>query len=233
MPVLTIENVGKLYAASGKGVPALEDVNWTVERGSFVAIMGPSGCGKSTLLHLIGAMDRPTSGRVEVDGVDLGSSSESELVSIRREKIGFVFQFYNLLPTLTALENVSLPGLLAGRDRKQSNENAMRVLGQVGLVARANHYPAQLSGGEMQRVAIARSVVHDPCLLLADEPTGSLDSQNGQRVMELITEINQELGVTVILATHDDEVASYATRCVHMRDGHLLEDPQQRLRNSP
>jgi putative ABC transport system ATP-binding protein len=183
--------------------------------------MGPSGCGKSTLLHLCGAMDLPTSGRVLVDGVDVSGLDDDALTRLRRERIGFVFQFFNLLPTLTIAENVTLPLLLAGRPEREARRRALELVDRVGLGARAGHYPQQVSGGEMQRAAMARAVVHAPALLVADEPTGNLDSENGARVLELLGELNRDTGVAVLLATHSDETAAAARRTVHMRDGEV------------
>jgi putative ABC transport system ATP-binding protein len=219
--VLIVEDVRKTYAGGETPVEAVRGVSLVLEAGDFVAVMGPSGCGKSTLLHLCGAMDLPTSGRVLVDGVDVSGLDDDALTRLRRERIGFVFQFFNLLPTLTIAENVALPLLLAGRPEREARRRAVALVERVGLGARAGHYPQQVSGGEMQRAAMARAVVHAPALLVADEPTGNLDSENGARVLELLGELNRDTGVAVLLATHSDETAAAARRTVHMRDGEV------------
>lgn len=219
MAVLVVEDVRKTYAGGEAPVEAVRGVSLSLEAGEFVALMGPSGCGKSTLLNLCGAMDRPTSGRVLVDGVDVATLDDDALTRVRRERIGFVFQFFNLLPTLTLAENVALPLLLAGRPERESRERARALIERVDLSHRASAYPQQVSGGEMQRAAIARAVVHEPVLLVADEPTGNLDSGNGARVLDLLSELNRDPGVAILLATHSDETAAAARRTLHMRDG--------------
>ncbi len=202
---------------------ALAGVNLSVDEGEFVALMGPSGCGKSTLLNIIGAIDSPTSGRVTLGGVDLGSMDDGRLSVLRRERIGFVFQFFNLLSTLTVSENVALPLALAGRLRASAiNDRVADWLDRVGVGHRADFYPASLSGGEMQRVAIARALVHEPKVVLADEPTGNLDTDNGRRVLELLASLSGNLGSTIVMATHSEEAAGYASRVVSMRDGRIL-----------
>ncbi|MBM3771981.1 MAG: ABC transporter ATP-binding protein [Acidimicrobiia bacterium] len=219
--LLAVERVSRHYATGDAVVPAVSDVTLVLAPGDFVALMGPSGCGKSTLLHLCGAMDRPTSGTVRLEGAALNDLSDDALTRIRRERIGFVFQFFNLLPTLTVLENVALPQLLAGQ-RLGVAEGAARVLlTRVGLEARLRHYPQQLSGGEMQRAALARALVHRPALIIADEPTGNLDSENGAAVLELLIELNRETGTTMLLATHAAEIAGAAGRVIRMRDGRI------------
>jgi ABC-type lipoprotein export system ATPase subunit len=221
LAILIVDDVRKTYAGGEAPVEAVRGVSLELEAGDFVALMGPSGCGKSTLLHLCGAMDRPTSGRVLVEGVALGGLDDDALTRIRRERIGFVFQFFNLLPTLTVLENVALPLQLAGRGERDASARARALVERVGLGHRTGHYPQQISGGEMQRAAIARAVVHEPALLVADEPTGNLDSENGARVLELLSELNRDPGLTVLLATHSDETAAVARRTIHMRDGQI------------
>ena len=203
---------------------ALRGVSFEAETGDFIALMGPSGCGKSTLLHIVGGMDRPTHGRVSLGGIALDSLDEETLARLRRKKIGFVFQFFNLLPTLTVAENVALPLMLDGARQSQTSERAREMLGRVGLADRAAHFPAELSGGELQRAAVARAVITRPDLILADEPTGNLDTDNGTQVMNLLAELNRELGLTIILATHSVEAARYARRTLRMRDG-LIEEP--------
>jgi putative ABC transport system ATP-binding protein len=220
--LLSIEQVEKTYSTGQRSVAALRGVSLQVEVGEFVALMGPSGCGKSTLLHLIGGMDRPTRGRITCGGVSLATLHETALAHFRRRRVGFVFQFFNLLPTLSVIENVTLPLLLDGVEESQARERAECLLERVGLSSRITHFPAALSGGEMQRAAVARAVVSQPELVLADEPTGSLDSANGEQVMQLLTELNRELRVTIILATHAAEAARYARRVIRLRDG-LIE----------
>ncbi len=222
--LLIAENVRKTYAGGEAPVEAVRGVDLTLARGEFVALMGPSGCGKSTLLHLCGAMDRPTSGRILLDGTALDSLDDDRLTRARRERIGFVFQFFNLLPTLTAVENIALPLLLAGGAHGDAERRARELIARVGLSHRADHYPQQLSGGEMQRCAIARAIVHQPPLLVADEPTGNLDSVTGARILDLLRELNTEMGVSILLATHAADVAAAAHRTVHMRDG-VVQSP--------
>ena len=223
MPILIVNSVERTYNGGGRAVAALRGVSFEAEAGDFIALMGPSGCGKSTLLHIVGGMDRPTAGRVSLGGIALDSLAEETLARLRRKKIGFVFQFFNLLPTLTVAENVALPLMLDGARQSQTRERAGEMLGRVGLADRAAHFPAELSGGEMQRAAVARAVITRPDLILADEPTGNLDTDNGSQVMNLLAEVNRELGLTIILATHSVEAARYARRTFRMRDG-LIEE---------
>jgi putative ABC transport system ATP-binding protein len=221
MSLLSVHNVTRLYTAGEAEVAAVAGVSLTLERGEFVALVGPSGCGKSTLLHVCGAMDRPTSGTVTLDSIDLGGQSDDVLTRVRRERVGFVFQFFNLLPTLTLFENVQLPLLLAGQRPAMAESAARALLDRVGLGARLKHYPPQLSGGELQRGAVARALIHRPALLVADEPTGNLDSEHGERVLALLVELNRETGVTMLLATHAADIGAAAHRIVRMRDGRL------------
>jgi putative ABC transport system ATP-binding protein len=220
-PLLLIDNVHRTYTSGDTRVHAVAGVSLAIDAGDFVALVGPSGCGKSTLLHLCGAMDRPTSGTVRLESVLLSALGDDELTRVRRERVGFVFQFFNLLPTLTLLENVQLPLLLAGRRPAAAAPAARALLERVGLAARLRHYPQQLSGGELQRGAMARALVHGPALLVADEPTGNLDSENGRLVVELLRDLNRETGIAVLLATHAPEVAAAAHRVVRMRDGRV------------
>lgn len=222
MAVLFAEQIKKTYQDGEAPFAAVRDVSLTLAAGEFVALMGPSGCGKSTLLHLCGAMERPTRGRLEIEGRDLSQLNDDQLTRLRRERLGFVFQFFNLLPTLTVIENIALPLQLAGADTRQAETRAQALADRVGLSHRLRHYPQQLSGGELQRAAIARAILHQPALLIADEPTGNLDSENGARVLALLDELNREMGVTMLLATHSAEIAAAAQRVVHMRDG-LIE----------
>ncbi|MDI9445932.1 MAG: ABC transporter ATP-binding protein [Planctomycetota bacterium] len=227
--LLEVRDLRKVYEGPDGGVEALRGVTFSVGRGDFVAVRGPSGCGKSTLLHILGAMECPTEGDVRFDGLELGSLHSDGLARLRRRQIGFVFQEFNLFPTLTVLENVMLPLTLDGAAEQQARRRAARLLEEVGLADRSKHFPAQLSGGEMQRVAVARAVAAQPGLLLADEPTGNLDSENGRRVMQLLSGLNRSLQLTVLLATHSDEAASHAARWLLLRDGRLVaqgENPQ-------
>jgi putative ABC transport system ATP-binding protein len=219
--VLVVNGAEKVYENLQRGVAALRGVSFQVEPGDFIALMGPSGCGKSTLLHLVGGMDRPTRGSIELDGVRLDSLDEEALAKLRRKKIGFVFQFFNLLPTLTVAENVALPMMLDGAADRASRDRTLALLDRVGLGSRASHFPAELSGGEMQRTAVARALVNSPEIVLADEPTGNLDSENGEQVMRLLAGLNRELGVTIILATHSEEAARFTKRTIRMRDGQI------------
>jgi len=219
MPLLTAENLQKIYVTGEARVTALAGVSFKVEAGDFVALMGPSGCGKSTLLHISGAMDRPTSGTLRLKDRDLSSMGDDELTRVRREQVGFVFQFFNLLPTLTVGDNIALPCLLAGVKDQEAERRARALAERVGIAHRLSHYPQQISGGEMQRAAIARALVHQPSLLVADEPTGNHDYENGANVLALIAELNQELGVTVLMATHAADVAAAASRVLNMKDG--------------
>ncbi len=221
MSVLVVDNVRKTYGSAETPVEALSGVSLVLDGGDFVAVMGPSGCGKSTLLHLCGAMDRPTAGRVLIEGQALAEMDDDGLTRLRRRRIGFVFQFFNLLPTLTVAENIALPLLLDGRPAAEADARSRRMADRVGLSHRLGHHPQQLSGGEMQRAAIARALVHEPALLLADEPTGNLDSDNGTRILELLTGLNADPGITLLLATHDDQIARRAGRVVQMRDGRV------------
>jgi len=215
--MLTIANVTKRY--DGQDRDAVADVSFVAAPGEFVALMGPSGCGKSTLLHLCGAMDRPDTGRILLGDADLARMGDDQLTVTRRTRIGFVFQFFNLLPTLTLVENIALPLILAGTAPAEATRKARALGDRVGLAARLDAYPAQVSGGEMQRAAIARAIVHEPAVLIADEPTGNLDTGNGLRVIGLLTELNASMSLTILLATHAPEIAAAAHRTLHMRDG--------------
>jgi ABC-type lipoprotein export system ATPase subunit len=221
MPLLVADALEKTYAEGVSAVAALRGVSLTLEPGDFVALTGPSGCGKSTLLHLCGAMDRPTRGRLTIEGRDVGTLDDDALTRLRRDRIGFVFQFFNLLPTLTLADNIALPCLLAGLPAKEAQARATALATRVGLAQRLDHYPQQVSGGEAQRAAIARALVHEPALVIADEPTGNLDSANGATVLALLGELNRDLGVTLLLATHAADVAAAAHRTLRMRDGRL------------
>jgi putative ABC transport system ATP-binding protein len=228
LPILTVDNVEKVYDGGSRGVSALRGVSFEADASDFIALMGPSGCGKSTLLHLLGGVDRPTRGRVLLDGAELSALDEEALARVRRKKIGFVFQFFNLLPTLTVIENIALPLLLDAAGEREARSRAAQLLDRVGLGARSAHFPAELSGGEMQRAAVARAIIARPRLVLADEPTGNLDSENGGQVMSLLADLNSELGITIILATHSEEAAAKAKRTIRMRDGLIESIVQER-----
>ena len=217
-----IENVEKIYKLGEISVPALKSINLELEKGEFVAVMGPSGSGKTTLLNLIGVLDKPTKGKIWIDGKDLTQLKEKELTNLRRGTIGYIFQFYNLIPVLSAFENVELPMLIAGTPSKERQERAHQLLKTVGLAERANHRPDELSGGEQQRVAIARALVNKPSIVLADEPTGDLDTKTGEEVMFTLLNLSKTEGATVIVVTHDPVIADYASRIFEMRDGRII-----------
>ncbi len=221
MPILFAEGLSKTYTTGEAVVEAVRGVDLSLDPGDFAAVMGPSGCGKSTLLHLCGAMDRPSAGRLELDGTPVAGLDEESLTALRRRRVGFVFQFFNLLPTLTVGENIGLPLLLAGAPPALADGRAARVAELVGLGHRLRHFPQQLSGGEMQRAAVARAIVHEPALVVADEPTGNLDSENGARVLDLLVRLNAETAVTILLATHDPAIAAAAHRVLRMKDGRI------------
>lgn len=232
MQVLVAQEVRKTYRVAEEPVEAVRGVSLTLGPGDFVAVMGPSGCGKSTLLHLCGAMDRPSSGQIAVEGAQMADLNEYQLTCLRRARIGFVFQFFNLLPTLTVWENIGLPLMLAGAKGANVDTRARYLAERVGLQDRLRHYPQQLSGGEMQRAAIARAIIHNPALLIADEPTGNLDSENGALILKLLSELNAEAGITMLLATHSAEIAAMAHRVLKMRDGLIESTLDTRLLGS-
>ncbi|VVM07340.1 sulfonate transport system ATP-binding protein [Methylacidimicrobium cyclopophantes] len=224
--VALLDRVSKQYGSGENATWALRSVCLEIEQGEFVALVGPSGCGKSSLLHLLAGIDRPSQGRVVVLGQSLGELEERKLTELRLGRIGIVFQFFNLLPTLTAEENVELPGLLRGMAPKEARQRARALLEEVGLSHRGRHRPEQMSGGEMQRVAVARALLLEPALVLADEPTGNLDSEASQTVIELFRDLGRRHGATLVLATHSQEVAAASSRIVRMRDGQILgEEP--------
>jgi putative ABC transport system ATP-binding protein len=223
MAILSAQQLTRSYPLHETTVPALRGVSLEMERGDFFAIMGPSGCGKSTLLQLCGAMDRADGGSLSLDGCDVVSLSDLALTKLRRERIGFVFQFFNLLPTLSVLENIAMPLLLARVPESAAFEKARKLAARVGIDHRLDHMPAQISGGEAQRAALARAVIHEPALLIADEPTGSLDSTNGKLVLQLFRELNRDLGIAILMATHDSNVAAAANRIITMKDGVVVE----------
>jgi putative ABC transport system ATP-binding protein len=217
-------NVGKVYRVGEVEVSALKNVSISIARGEFVAVFGPSGSGKTTLLNVIGGLDRPTSGEIYVDGEDIVRFGERKLSRFRARKVGFIFQFFNLIPTFTALENVMVPAEIVGLKPKDARIRAERILARVGLEKRFNHFPHQLSGGEQQRVAIARALINNPPLLLCDEPTGNLDSKTGVEIIELLSEINRERKTTLIIVTHDERIAKAADRIVNLVDGEIIKD---------
>ena len=229
--MVKLTDVVKLYHMGTVTVPALKGVSLTVEEGTFAAIMGPSGCGKSTLLNILGCLDRPTSGSVEIDGVEVAKLSKTELASIRSRKIGFIFQTFHLLHQASALANVMLPFLYSSFPKNQRKARALELLSAVGLEDRAHHKPFELSGGQQQRVAIARALSNRPKLILADEPTGNLDSRSGLEIMALLERLNRE-GMTVLMVTHDPHLAAHAERIIHLKDGSVLkeEDVKERSR---
>lgn len=222
--MIELVKVKKIYGEGEVSVVALDGINLSIPDGQFCAILGPSGSGKSTLLHLLGGLDYPTEGSVLIDGKNTSTMSDNDLTLLRRRKIGFVFQFFNLLPTLTAVENVVLPALLDNKPAKEATKKALELLEMVGLKKRANHKPDELSGGEMQRVAIARALITDPVVILADEPTGNLDTNSSNEVLKFLRDTVDSLKKTVVLVTHDLEVASLADRRVGLRDGRIESD---------
>lgn len=222
MDILKIENLSKVYGKGETAVKALDDVSFSVKKGEFVAIIGPSGSGKSTLLHLLGGVDRPTSGRVLVDNRDIYQLNETQLAIFRRRQIGLIYQFYNLIPILTVEENITLPMLLDEHkvDQKQFNE----VVSTLGLNNRLSHLPNQLSGGQQQRVSIGRALISNPAIMLADEPTGNLDSKNSEEIMELLKMFNKTFKQTLIVITHDERIALQADRVIAIEDGRVTKD---------
>jgi putative ABC transport system ATP-binding protein len=222
--IVEIAHLYKSYRRGSQTLPVLQDISLNINEGEFLALMGPSGSGKTTLLNLIAGLDRPDSGDLSVHGIDLTSLSEAQLADWRASHVGFVFQFYHLIPVLTAFENVELPLLLTQLSRRERREHVNLVLELVGLSDRIHHYPAQLSGGQQQRVAIARALVTDPTLIAADEPTGDLDRQSAHEIMDLLTRLNQEFGKTIIIVTHDPEAASHASHVRRLIKGQLLND---------
>ena len=224
VPAIRADAVSKIYRLGSVEVPALFDVSLAVDTGEMACITGKSGSGKSTLLRQLGLIDRPTHGRIELEGREVSGLSESRRAALRLDRLGYVFQEYALIPSLTALENVYLPALMQGRGRAACRARAAELLGQVGLSDRMKHRPKELSGGEQQRVAIARALVNEPVIIFADEPTANLDSTSGRTVMETLTRLNGELGVTIVFVSHDPEDRRWATRVLSLRDGRLEDD---------
>jgi putative ABC transport system ATP-binding protein len=232
-PVISVRNLIKTYIVGEVEVRALRGVSLDVNPGEFVAITGPSGSGKSTLMHILGCLDRPTSGQYVLDGQDVSRMSKDQLAEVRNQKIGFVFQGFNLLSRTTALDNVELPLLYRGGIRTaERHRRALDALGTVGLSQRSDHHPNQLSGGQQQRVAIARALITQPSILLADEPTGNLDSRTSIEVMGIFQRLNKERGITVLVITHEHDIAEYGTRIISCRDGHIVSDKPVEHRRS-
>jgi len=222
--LIRIANLTKTYQLGDLSVKALRGISVTISRGSFVAIMGPSGSGKSTFMNILGCLDRPTSGSYFLDGISVGELDRDELAEIRNRKIGFVFQQFNLLPRTSAIENVELPLLYSGSAISKQHRRAMSVLQTVGLADRAGHHPNQLSGGQQQRVAIARSLINDPQIILADEPTGALDSRTSVEIMAIFQRLNHEKGISIVVVTHEPDISRYAQRIIYFKDGLIVND---------
>ncbi len=221
--VVQVKDLFKIYKMGEVEVQAVRGINLDIEKANFTSIVGPSGCGKSTLMHILGCLDRPTSGKIYLEGTDISTLTDDELAYIRSRKIGFVFQTFNLLPKITAVENVELPLAYSGVLPQDRRKKAMSILEKVGLAARAEHTPPELSGGQRQRVAIARALVNDPSIILADEPTGNLDSKSGEDVMSLFKQLDSE-GVTIIMVTHNTDLARRCERSIHLKDGQIISD---------
>ena len=221
--MITLNNIAKTYYQGKLAVPILHGISLTIQSGEFVSIMGPSGSGKSTLMNIIGCLDRPTEGKYILNDVNILTADESKLALIRNEYIGFVFQHFNLLPRLSAVENVELPLIYRGVKKSERRQRALETLSKVGLSDRVHHLPSELSGGQKQRVAIARSIANSPRFIMADEPTGALDTKSGEQVMDIFTNLNAE-GTTIVMVTHEEEVAEYSSRRILLRDGEITED---------
>ncbi|KPL82728.1 ABC transporter ATP-binding protein [Thermanaerothrix daxensis] len=230
-PIVSTQDLTKVYGHGATAVHALRGINLAIQPGEFVAVMGPSGCGKSTLLHLIGGLDRPTSGKVMIEGEDLTRLNDDQVTALRRRKMGFVFQFFNLIPVLNALENAALPMILDGMRPNEAYQRAREWLERVGLGPRLTHRPSELSGGEQQRVAIARALASEPSIILADEPTGNLDSRASEEIAMLLRQISSEWGRTILLVTHDPRIAAYADRIVFLKDGQIVDETIMESRN--
>ena len=227
MAMLELSGVSKIYHLGDISVTALNEVSATVEKGDFLAIMGPSGSGKSTFMNIVGCLDKPTSGRYLLEGKEVGRLDRDTLAAVRNEKLGFVFQGFNLLSRTSALDNVELPMLYSGVPSGERRRKALATLKSVGLAGRERHYPNQLSGGQQQRVAIARAIVNDAAVLLADEPTGNLDTHTSAEIMELFVKLNREAGITVILVTHEPDIAAYSKRILRFLDGNIVADEKR------
>ena len=226
MEILKIEHLSKIYGSGENEVKAVDDVSFSVEKGVFLAIIGPSGSGKSTLLHILGGIDRPTSGKVWINGQDVYAQNEDKLAIFRRRQVGLIYQFYNLIPVLNVVENMTLPVLLDGR--RVNDEHLDELIGVLGLEGRRKHLPNQLSGGQQQRVSIGRALMNAPAVVLADEPTGNLDSKNSQEIVELLKLSNRKYGQTLIVITHDESIALQADRVIAIEDGRIVRDERVR-----
>lgn len=223
-PLILCENIWKIYRVGDVEVQAVREINLTIDRGEFVAVRGTSGSGKSTLMNLLGCLDQPTRGRYELDGMDVAKAKPDRLAELRNRQIGFVFQSFSLIPRTSALENAQLPLFYRGVSLKEQRKQAAAALQRVGLSGREQHYPSQLSGGQQQRVTIARALVGTPSLLFADEPTGNLDTASSREIMEILADLNREDGMTIILVTHEADIATYASRELVMKDGRIVQD---------
>lgn len=224
MSIIEVKNLTKIYGNGDTAVKALDAVNLSIDEGKFVAVMGPSGCGKSTLLHLIGGLDRPTSGTVMIDGSDIAKMKDDQLTELRRRKMGFIFQFFNLIPVLNAEENAALPLILDGVKQDKANARAREWLEKNKLGDRASHRPDELSGGQQQRVAISRAMISNPVIILADEPTGNLDTRSGDEIASDLRNLVSDYGRTVLMVTHDPRIAAYADRIIFLKDGKVVDD---------
>lgn len=233
MAIVKTQALTKIYGTGNTAVTALQDVQLQIETGEFVAIMGPSGCGKSTLLHLIGGLDKPSSGMVKIDGQELTALNDDQLTELRRKKIGFIFQFFNLIPVLSASENAALPLILDGMDPSNARTQADEWLARVGLEDRLAHRPDQLSGGQQQRAAIARALASQPALVLADEPTGNLDSRAADELAILLRQISDQWGQTILMVTHDPRVSAYADRIIFLKDGLIVDEARMAATRQP
>ena len=231
MSLISATNLTKVYGSGDMAVRALDNVSLQVEPGEFVAVMGPSGCGKSTLLHLLGGLDRPSSGSVTIDGHNLSDLSDDKLTELRRHKVGFIFQFFNLIPVLNAVENAALPVTLDGVRQAEARERATDWLRKVGLDDRLDHRPDQMSGGQQQRVAVARALVANPALILADEPTGNLDTRASEEIAALLRQVANEWGRSVVIVTHDPRIAAHADRIIFLKDGAIVDQTILEPRN--
>lgn len=224
MSLIEIENLTKVYGSGEAAVTALDHVNMQVKEGEFVVVMGPSGCGKSTLLHLVGGLDRPNDGSIRIEGTPIAEMKDDDLTKLRRRKMGFIFQFFNLIPVLNAMENAALPVTLDGMKAAEAKRRASEWLTRFGLGDRLKNRPDQLSGGQQQRVAVARALVSEPALILADEPTGNLDTRSGDEIAGLLRQVTKEYGRTVVMVTHDPRIAAYADRIIFLKDGKVVDE---------
>ncbi len=227
--MIILKNIAKTYQMGDTTVHALDGVSTSIERGEFVAITGPSGSGKSTLMNILGCLDRPSAGSYQLDGAEVATLTDDQLALTRNKKIGFVFQNFNLLPRISALKNIALPLVYAGIDNTERMKRAQSTLGKVGLAERGNHRPNELSGGQRQRIAIARALINDPAILIADEPTGNLDTKSSLEIMDIFCELHDQ-GRTIIMVTHEPDIAAYAERVIHVRDGKILSDERNSAR---